>query len=62
MSDLSGDKNESKNLLTQLIGKRLTDAFYVGNEIVLEFDGSYRLQVSPEGCDIQVREDAPPLG
>jgi hypothetical protein len=61
MSDLSADKNESRNLLIQLIGKRLTDAFYDGNEIVLEFDGSYRLQVSPEGCEIQVHKDAPPL-
>jgi hypothetical protein len=61
MEDFSADQNESRNTLIQLIGKRLTEAFYDGSEIVLEFDHDYRLQVSPKGCEIKTRKGAPDL-
>ena len=61
MKSTMHDKEESRQLLIQLIGMRLTDVFYDGNEIVLEFDRNYRLQASPKGCEILVKNDAPPL-
>jgi hypothetical protein len=61
MIDTSKDKEASRRLLVQLVGMRLTDAFYDGNEIVLEFDRNYRLQVSPAGCEVLIKKGAPPL-
>ena len=48
-------------MLIRLIGKRLTEVFYDGGEIVLEFDGNYRLQVSPKGAQLQTRAGAPSI-
>lgn len=61
MEDLSKDQQASRATLLKLVGMRLTEVFYDGNEIVLEFDRNYRLQVSPKGCEIQSKKGAPPI-
>jgi hypothetical protein len=61
MEDLSQNRDASRATLIKLIGMRVTEAFYDGNEIVLEFDNSYRLQVSPKGCDIHTKRGSPEL-
>ena len=61
MEDLSRQREESRAVLLKLIGKRVTEAFYDGNEIVLEFDNAYRLQLSPKGLEIQTKQGSSPL-
>jgi hypothetical protein len=55
------NREESRAVLITLVGMRLTECFYDGDEIVLEFDCNHRLQLSTEGCEVWVRTGGPKL-
>jgi hypothetical protein len=61
MKNLSKNQEASRATLIKLVGMRLTEVFYDGSEIVLEFDHRYRLQVSPKGCEIKTKKGSPEL-
>jgi hypothetical protein len=61
MKDFSNEETKTMQVLTNLVGKRLTNIFPHEGALVLEFDHAYRLQLSPHGCELRRRHDVPSL-
>jgi hypothetical protein len=53
------NRDASRAVLQGFVGKKVTEVFYDGDELVMEFDKMLRLQLSPRGLYVDKRRDVP---